>query len=121
RRRRKAPPARPALLGGPPEPAQAGTLVPAPGTALGDVVISLDTARRQAQRLGVAPATRMRTLLVHGLLHLLGYDHERSPAEARRMFALERELAAALRRATGGGTSRRQSLRGSKMRGRSKT
>jgi pyridoxine 5-phosphate synthase len=36
---------------------------------------------------------------VHGLLHLLGYDHERSPAEARRMFARERELAAALRRA----------------------
>jgi ssRNA-specific RNase YbeY (16S rRNA maturation enzyme) len=58
----------------------------------------VDTARRQARRLGVAPAARMRTLLVHGLLHLLGYDHERSPAEARRMFARERELAAALRR-----------------------
>jgi rRNA maturation RNase YbeY len=61
-------------------------------------VISVDTARRQARRLAVAPAARMRTLLVHGLLHLLGYDHERSPAEARRMFARERELAAALRR-----------------------
>jgi ssRNA-specific RNase YbeY (16S rRNA maturation enzyme) len=34
--------------------------------------------------------------LIHGLLHLLGYDHERSPAEARRMFARERELAAQL-------------------------
>lgn len=67
-------------------------------TVLGDVVISVDTARRQARRLGVTPAARMRTLLVHGLLHLLGYDHERSPAEARRMFARERELAAALRR-----------------------
>ncbi len=96
RRRRGAPPATaPGLL---PQPARAYPLVPAAGTALGDVVISLDTARRQARRLGVAPAARMRTLLVHGLLHLLGYDHERSPAEARRMFARERELAAALRR-----------------------
>ena len=82
--------------------------MPAAGTALGDVVISLDTARRQARRLGVAPAARLRTLLVHGLLHLLGYDHERSPAEARRMFARERELAAALRGAAGGGGSHRQ-------------
>jgi rRNA maturation RNase YbeY len=90
------------------QPAQAYPLVPAAGTALGDVVISLDTARRQARSLGVAPAARLRTLLVHGLLHLLGYDHERSPAEARRMFARERELAAALRGAAGGGGSRRQ-------------
>ena len=100
RRRRGTPPAPPPpSVGVLEQPAQAGTLVPAAGTALGDVVISLDTARRQARRLGVAPAARMRTLLVHGLLHQLGYDHERSPAEARRMFARERELAAALRRA----------------------
>lgn len=77
---------------------QAGTLAPVLQTALGDVVISVDTARRQARRLGIAPAARMRTLLMHGLLHLLGYDHERSLAEARRMFARERELAVALRR-----------------------
>jgi rRNA maturation RNase YbeY len=90
------------------QPAQAYPLVPAAGTALGDVVISLDTARRQARRLGVAPAARMRMLLVHGLLHLLGYDHERSPAEARRMFARERELATALRRTAGASARRRQ-------------
>jgi probable rRNA maturation factor len=89
------------------QPAQAGALVPAAGTALGDVVISVDTARRQARRLGVAPAARMRALLVHGLLHLLGYDHERSRAEARRMFARERELAAALRGAGGPRIARR--------------
>ena len=67
-----------------------------PPLLLGDVVISVDTARRQAHALGVATAVRIRTLLIHGLLHLLGYDHERSPAEARRMFARERELATRL-------------------------
>ena len=70
-----------------------------PGILLGDVVISVDTALRQARRLRIAPAARLRTLLIHGLLHLLGYDHERSAAEAKRMFARERELAAQLRRA----------------------
>jgi probable rRNA maturation factor len=67
-----------------------------PPLALGDVVISVDTVRRQAHALGVTTAVRIRTLLIHGLLHLLGYDHERSPAEARRQFARERELAACL-------------------------
>lgn len=63
---------------------------------LGDVVISIETAARQARELRIGAADRIRTLLIHGLLHLLGYDHERSPAEARRMFARERELAAGL-------------------------
>jgi probable rRNA maturation factor len=63
---------------------------------LGDVVISIDTALRQAERLRVTPESRLRTLLIHGVLHLLGYDHEKSRADARRMFARERELAAAL-------------------------
>ena len=38
----------------------------------------------------------MRTLLIHGVLHLLGYDHERSAAEARRMRAMERRLLGSL-------------------------
>jgi probable rRNA maturation factor len=63
---------------------------------LGDVVISLETASRQAQALEQSPRERLRTLLIHGILHLIGYDHERSPAEARRMFARECELADAL-------------------------
>jgi len=63
---------------------------------LGDVVISLDTAARQAARRGAGIVDEVRTLLAHGLLHLLGYDHERSPAEARRMFALQRRLVAGL-------------------------
>jgi rRNA maturation RNase YbeY len=63
------------------------------GLPLGDVVISIDTALAQSRKYGVAPAERLRTLLIHGFLHLLGYDHERSPSEARKMFARERELA----------------------------
>jgi probable rRNA maturation factor len=71
----------------------------APPLALGDIVISIDTARRQARELGQAAAARIRTLLIHGILHLLGYDHERSPAQARRMFAREHELAALIQTA----------------------
>lgn len=67
-----------------------------PGLPLGDVVISVDTALAQARRYAVAPRERLRTLLIHGFLHLLGYDHERSRADARAMFARERELAALL-------------------------
>ncbi len=63
------------------------------GLPLGDIVISIDTALAQAGEYGVAPVERLRTLLIHGFLHLLGYDHERSPSEARKMFARERELA----------------------------
>jgi len=63
---------------------------------LGDVVISIDTALRQAERLGITPESRLRILLIHGVLHLLGYDHERARTDARRMFARERQLAADL-------------------------
>jgi rRNA maturation RNase YbeY len=71
-------------------------IVNAKDKPLGDVVISIDTALRQARELGVAPAMRLRTLIAHGFLHLLGYDHERSPADARRMFARQRRLEARL-------------------------
>jgi probable rRNA maturation factor len=63
---------------------------------LGDVVISLDTAARQAAARGATAADEVRVLLAHGVLHLLGYDHERSPADARRMFAKQRALLRAL-------------------------
>ena len=64
----------------------------APEGLLGDVVISVDTARRQAAERGHSLAAEGERLLVHGLLHLLGYDHERSAAEARRMQRRERVL-----------------------------
>jgi probable rRNA maturation factor len=73
------------------------TLRNSAGVLLGDVVISIDTALAQARETRVTPASRLRRLLIHGFLHLLGYDHERSPADARRMFARERALAAKMK------------------------
>ncbi|WP_426730524.1 rRNA maturation RNase YbeY [Myxococcus faecalis] len=65
-----------------------GTPGPRP---LGDVVISLDTAKRQAKEYGRPLESEMARYLAHGLLHLLGHDHER-PRDAKRMAALEEEL-----------------------------
>ncbi|MEW6323949.1 MAG: rRNA maturation RNase YbeY [Nitrospirota bacterium] len=66
---------------------------------LGDIVISAETARRQAAGPGAgAVREECRRLLIHGYLHLLGYDHERSPREARRMQRMERRLDAQLSR-----------------------
>lgn len=66
---------------------------PSPEDLLGDVVISLPRAREQAGRFGVPLTRELRRLLVHGILHLLGYDHK-GAAERRRMRALEEELLA---------------------------
>ena len=56
------------------------------GDVLGDVVISLETATRQARERGVAARAEVQMLLAHGLLHLLGWDH-RTEGEDRRMRA----------------------------------
>jgi probable rRNA maturation factor len=63
---------------------------------LGDVVISADTAQREAAAAGIAFEERLDQLLVHGVLHLCGYDHEHDPAEARRMEAKSRQLMKAI-------------------------
>lgn len=55
---------------------------------LGDVIIALETLEREAVAEGKAPADHLRHLAVHGLLHLLGYDHE-TVADAEVMEALE--------------------------------
>jgi pyridoxine 5-phosphate synthase len=65
---------------------------------LGDIVISVETAAREAEMERVSLHSRLQVLLVHGLLHLLGYDHERSEPEAERMFNRERELGQELRK-----------------------
>ncbi len=58
------------------------------GDTLGDVIISVDTAARQARERGVTLAAELRDLLIHGILHVLGMDHERD-GDARRMRSLE--------------------------------
>jgi probable rRNA maturation factor len=61
--------------------------------ALGDVIISADTALREAQEAGLEHFERLCFLLLHGILHLCGYDHERSgESEAVRMENKEKEL-----------------------------
>jgi probable rRNA maturation factor len=62
---------------------------------LGDVVISVDTARRQAAEYDASLQNEIYRLLIHGLLHVLGHDHEEAQERAR-MEAEERRLAAAI-------------------------
>jgi len=63
---------------------------------LGDVVISLETARRQAGEHGQTMQAETQHLLVHGILHLLGYDHEQ-PDDAQVMHGREERLLGATR------------------------
>ncbi len=58
---------------------------------LGEVIISAETARRQARHLQVPLALELDLLVTHGVLHLVGYD-DREPLEARLMHEREREI-----------------------------
>jgi probable rRNA maturation factor len=62
---------------------------PASGPFLGDIVIARGVARRQALEAGHAELAELKTLALHGLLHLLGYDHERDHG---RMWRAEERL-----------------------------
>ncbi len=59
---------------------------------LGDVVISADTAHREAVDAGISITARIYQLLIHGILHLVGYDHVHSKEEAIRMERKSEEL-----------------------------
>lgn len=59
---------------------------------LGDIVISLDTAKNQAQEREIGLDREIAFLFIHGLLHLLGYDHETSIEDEKEMFALQEEI-----------------------------
>jgi probable rRNA maturation factor len=61
---------------------------------LGQIVLSAETASRQARRVGVPTALELELLVTHGVLHLVGYD-DRDPVEAGLMHEREREILAA--------------------------
>jgi probable rRNA maturation factor len=63
-----------------------GTLI------LGDVVVSVETALKESNQSGKPLELRVFELLIHGVLHLMGHDHEKSPGEARRMRKEEERL-----------------------------
>ena len=83
-------PADPTDPGGSDEPGAPGTGTAAGGARwLGDIVIATGRAARQARAAGLTESEERRRLALHGLLHLLGYDHERDDGRMRR---LERRL-----------------------------
>ena len=66
--------------------------------SFGDIVISLDTAKKQAKENKHSLSMEVLTLLTHGLLHLLGYDHEKVPKkDATMMFKLQDTLVESLK------------------------
>ncbi|MGE4266161.1 MAG: rRNA maturation RNase YbeY [Deferribacterales bacterium] len=62
------------------------------GGMLGDIVISLDTAKKQAQEADIALEREISFLFIHGLLHLMGFDHELGQDEEEEMFTLQEEI-----------------------------
>ncbi|MBI4843403.1 MAG: rRNA maturation RNase YbeY [Nitrospirae bacterium] len=70
-----------------------------PGGLLGDIVINIHRAITQAEAAGSGIYDEISRLLLHGILHLLGYDHVNGGAEERRMKAKEKKLTAALQNA----------------------
>jgi rRNA maturation RNase YbeY len=65
---------------------------------LGDIVINLHQAKRQASEHCITFNEELRLLLIHGLLHLLGYDHEKGGYQKNKMRAKEKELLDAITR-----------------------
>jgi probable rRNA maturation factor len=73
-------------------PMQGGQFSEIAPNLLGDVVISVETAQHEAQNAGLRTEDRLNQLLIHGILHLLGYDHVETISEARTMENKANEL-----------------------------
>lgn len=67
-------------------------VVPKETRLLGDVIISVEKAAEQAKARGHSFEEELITLLIHGVVHLLGYDHERSVRQARAMRQVEKRI-----------------------------
>jgi len=59
---------------------------------LGDLVISIEMAKRQSKQSGMSEMEMLTLLLIHGILHLLGYEHEGNKKDAREMAIKQKEL-----------------------------
>lgn len=59
---------------------------------VGDIFVCLEVAKAQAKEMDLPVNEEMTRLVVHGFLHLLGYDHERSPEEEEKMIALQETI-----------------------------
>jgi len=73
-------------------PMQEGEFTGITPQLLGDVVISADTTMKEAGDAGMTFQERLTELLIHGILHLFGYDHVTTPEDARIMADKSREL-----------------------------
>ena len=62
------------------------------GELLGEIVISIDRIKAQAEANHLSEEEELLRLLAHSCAHVVGYDHERSPEEARQMLAIEIEM-----------------------------
>ncbi|MCX7965706.1 MAG: rRNA maturation RNase YbeY [Syntrophorhabdaceae bacterium] len=69
-----------------------GTASPASSHIIGDIAISVEMAMYEADISGRSFPERLVELIIHGLVHVMGYDHEKDEAEARRMRYRERKL-----------------------------
>lgn len=97
-----------------------GQLPPRGALHLGDIIICLAVARGQAQDYEAPLSEELCRLTVHGFLHLMGYDHEKSDLEARRMFRLQNLILSKLLSNSGNRVLLRRSRRGVKRRQKNK-
>jgi rRNA maturation RNase YbeY len=74
-----------------------GPSFPSAHPLVGEIFLCWEVARKQAKDWENTPRQEMRRLTVHGILHLFGYDHERGPREAKKMFSLQDRILARIK------------------------